>query len=60
LLTEDGQLERASDLLAAIARGSHPEALDRSRIRSDPLVRIGAARRRLARARARAGKVSRR
>jgi hypothetical protein len=60
LLTEDGQLERASDLLAAIARGSHPEALDRSRIRSDPLVRIGAARRRLARARARAGGVSRR
>jgi curved DNA-binding protein CbpA len=53
LLTEAGQLDRASDLLAAIARGDHPEALDRRRIGGDPVRRISAARRRLARARAR-------
>jgi curved DNA-binding protein CbpA len=53
LLTEAGQLDRASDLLAAIARGDHPDALDRRRIGGDPVRRIGAARRRLARARAR-------
>ena len=52
LLTEDGQLDRASDLLASIARGDHPEALERRRIRGNPSVRIGAARRRLIRARA--------
>jgi predicted Zn-dependent protease len=53
LLTEAGQLDRASELLAAIARGDHPEALDRRRIAGDPIRRIGAARQRLARARAR-------
>jgi hypothetical protein len=53
LLTEAGQLDRASLLLAALARGDHPEALDRRRIGGDPVRRIGAARRRLARARER-------
>ena len=53
LLTEAGQLDRASELLAGIARGDHPAALDRRRIGGDPVRRIGAARRRLARARAR-------
>ncbi len=54
LLTEVGQLDRASQLLAEIARGEHPEALDRRRIGGDPVRRISAARRRLARARERA------
>lgn len=54
LLTEAGQLDRASSLLAALARGDHPEALDRRRIGGDPVRRIGAARRRLTRARERA------
>ena len=54
LLTESGQLDRASTMLAALARGDHPEALDRRRIGGDPVRRIGAARRRLARARERA------
>jgi curved DNA-binding protein CbpA len=53
LLTESGQLERASTLLAAIARGDYPEALDRRRIGGDPARRIAAARQRLARAQAR-------
>jgi tetratricopeptide (TPR) repeat protein len=53
LLTEGGQLERASALLAAIARGDHPEALNRRRLRGDPARRISAARVRLARARER-------
>jgi curved DNA-binding protein CbpA len=53
LLTEAGQLERASTLLAAIARGDHPEALERRRIGGDPARRIAAARRRLALARER-------
>jgi hypothetical protein len=53
LLTEAGQLDRASSLLAALARGDHPEALQRRRIGGDPVRRIGAARRRLARARER-------
>ncbi len=53
LLTEAGQLDRASELLAAIARGDHPEALDRRRLAGDPIRRIGAARQRLARARLR-------
>jgi hypothetical protein len=53
LLTEAGQLDRASALLAALARGDHPEALDRRRIGGDPIRRIGAARRRLTRARER-------
>jgi hypothetical protein len=55
LLTEAGQLDRASSLLAALARGDHPEALQRRRIGGDPIRRIGAARRRLARAREREG-----
>ena len=58
LLTESGQLDRASALLAALARGDHPEALDRRRIGGDPIRRIGAARRRLTRARERAAAAS--
>ncbi|MEO8638801.1 MAG: J domain-containing protein [Chloroflexota bacterium] len=54
LLTEGGQLDRASAMLAEIARGDHPEALDRRRLRGDPARRISAARVRLERARARA------
>ena len=52
LLTESGQLDRASALLAEIARGDHPAALDPRRV-SGPLRRIGAARRRLEKARRR-------
>ena len=52
LLTEAGQLDRASALLASIARGDHPEALDPRRVAS-PWRRISAARERLARARRR-------
>lgn len=54
LLTEAGQLDRASALLAEIARGEHPAALDPRRIGGDPSRRIAAARHRLARARERA------
>ena len=54
LLTEGGQLDRASAMLASIARGDHPEALDRRRLRGDPARRISAARVRLERARQRA------
>ena len=54
LLTEGGQLDRASAMLAEIARGEHPEALDRRRLRADPARRIAAARVRLTRARERA------
>lgn len=54
LLTEAGQLDRASELLAAIARGEHPEALDPGRVHG-PWRRIAAARRRLAAARRRSG-----
>ncbi len=54
LLTEAGQLERASALLAEIARGDHPDALDRRRLRGDPGRRLATARRRLERARVRA------
>jgi hypothetical protein len=57
LLTEGGQLERASAILAAIARGDHPEALNRRRLRADPGRRIAAARERLARARERLARV---
>ncbi len=56
LLTEAGELDRASELLAEIARGEHPDALDRRRIGGDPVRRIGAARRRLALARLRQGR----
>jgi hypothetical protein len=52
LLTEAGQLDRASLLLAAIARGEHPQALDPRRVHG-PWRRISAARERLARARRR-------
>jgi hypothetical protein len=52
LLTESGQLDRASALLAEIARGDHPEALDPRRVHQ-PSRRISAARERLARARRR-------
>jgi curved DNA-binding protein CbpA len=52
LLTEAGQLDRASALLAAIARGEHPEALDPRHVVT-PWRRISAARERLARARRR-------
>ncbi|HEX2222503.1 MAG TPA: J domain-containing protein [Candidatus Limnocylindria bacterium] len=51
LLTEAGDLERASALLAEIARGDHPDALDPGRIRGAPSRRLAAARRRLSRAR---------
>ena len=53
MLTEAGQLDRASALLAAIARGDHPAALDPRRV-AGPWRRISAARERLARARRRA------
>ena len=53
MLTEAGQLDRASALLAAIARGDHPTALDPRRV-AGPWRRISAARERLARARRRA------
>ena len=53
MLTEAGQLDRASALLAAIARGDHPDALDPRRV-AGPWRRISAARERLARARRRA------
>ncbi len=52
LLTEAGQLDRASELLAEIARGEHPEALDPRRVHG-PWRRIAVARERLARARRR-------
>lgn len=52
LLTEAGQLDRASLLLAEIARGEHPASLDPRRV-SNPWRRIAAARERLARARRR-------
>ena len=53
LLTEAGQTERASGLLAEIARGEHPEALNRRQIHGDPARRLAAARQRLNRARRR-------
>jgi hypothetical protein len=58
LLTEGGQLDRASAMLAGIARGDHPEALDRRRLRGDPARRIAAARVRLERARQRVSSAS--
>lgn len=60
LLTEAGQLDRASTLLAAIARGAHPAALDARRIGGDPVRRIAAARTRLGRARDRAARAAER
>ena len=55
VLTEAGQLDRASALLAEIARGDRPEALDPRRV-AGPWRRISAARTRLSRARRRAAK----
>ena len=52
VLTEAGQLDRASALLAEIARGDRPEALDPRRV-AGPWRRISAARERLSRARRR-------
>jgi hypothetical protein len=52
VLTEAGQLDRASALLAEIARGEHPEALN-PRLVAGPWRRIAAARTRLSRARRR-------
>ena len=52
VLTEAGQVDRASTLLAEIARGEHPEALDPRRV-ANPLRRIATARERLGRARRR-------
>jgi len=60
LLTEAGELDRASTLLAEIARGDHPDALNRRRIKGDPARRIAAARVRLERARSRAAAGGRR
>ncbi|MDP9271428.1 MAG: J domain-containing protein [Chloroflexota bacterium] len=53
LLTEAGETDRASALLAEIARGEHPEALSRRQIHGDPVRRLAAARQRLNRARRR-------
>jgi len=53
LLTEAGETDRASALLAEIARGEHPEALNPKLIHGDPVRRLSAARRRLTRARTR-------
>jgi curved DNA-binding protein CbpA len=53
LLTDAGEVERASALLAEVARGEHPDALDPGRVRGEPSVRLARARARLERARAR-------
>jgi DnaJ domain len=53
LLTEAGETDRASALLAEIARGEHPSALDRRQIHGDPARRMASARQRLNRARQR-------
>ena len=53
LLTEAGETDRASALLAEIARGEHPEALNSRLIHGDPVRRLSAARRRLTLARRR-------
>jgi hypothetical protein len=53
LLTEAGQLDRASSMLAGIARGDHPAAIDSRKVHG-PWRRIAAARSRLAAARRRA------
>lgn len=50
LLTEAGELDRASALLAEVARGEHPEALDPRHVRGQPSRRIARARDRLVRA----------
>ncbi len=53
LLTEAGELARASALLAEVARGEHPDALDPGRLRGQPSVRLARARSRLERAQTR-------
>jgi tetratricopeptide (TPR) repeat protein len=53
LLTEAGELDRASALLAEVARGEHPGALDPRQVRGQPSVRLARARARLERAQAR-------
>jgi tetratricopeptide (TPR) repeat protein len=53
LLTDAGELDRASALLAEVARGEHPDALDPGRVRGEPSVRLARARARLEKARAR-------
>ena len=50
LLTEGGALDAASALLAEIARGEHPAALDARQVRGQPSIRIARARDRLLRA----------
>ena len=52
LLTDAGELERASTLLAEVARGEHPDALDSGRVRGEPSARLARARSRLERAQA--------
>lgn len=52
LLTDAGELDRASALLAEVARGEHPDALDPGRVRGEPSIRLARARARLERARA--------
>jgi curved DNA-binding protein CbpA len=56
LLTEAGELDRASSVLAEVARGEHPDALDPGRVRGQPSVRLARARARLERARVRAAR----
>jgi tetratricopeptide (TPR) repeat protein len=53
LLTDAGELDRASALLAEVARGEHPDALDPGRVRGEPSIRLARARARLEKARAR-------
>lgn len=53
LLTEAGHLESASTLLAEVARGDHPAALNPGQVRGQPSQRIARARDRLLRARKR-------
>jgi hypothetical protein len=59
LLTEAGETDRASAILAEIARGEHPEALDRRQIHGDPVRRMAAARQRLVRVRQRQAQLAR-
>jgi curved DNA-binding protein CbpA len=54
LLTEAGEIDRASALLAEVARGEHPDALDPGRVRGAPSTRLARARARLERAQAKA------
>ena len=47
-------IDRASALLAEVARGDHPDALDAARVRGAPSTRLASARARLEKAQARA------